>query len=574
MLRKSIPVLMSVLLFSLSPKVFAAIPPSQQASGQEGLNEQQERERKLREKIEKPLPKVENQEVLPQSQQPGAVGSQKTLIMKIVVSGNTILPPALINSIIQPFEGKELSVSDMQKVADLITDAYRQRGFITSRAIIPPQKVLGNTLELKIVLGLMGELQVRGNRYFKKSLFTKRVTLKKGDPFNYNTLRSDLFNINQYPDRNVKTTITPGQEQGETDVLFDVKDQLPIHVSFSYDDFGSKYLGKNRFTGTATDNNLLGFDDILTFQYQVSGAEDAYKLESFRYLVPVTNNTQVGFYSTRNQIELQEQFKALYARGKSDIYGGFVDQTLVNDPDLKIVADLGFDYKNVYNFLLNVESSRDIERVAKTGFNVDYTDSLYGRNIVNDEIDFGIPDIFGGARAVDPHSSILGSGGRFTKDVFDYLRLQSLPFDSTLLLKSEAQFSSDVLDSTEQYQLGGISNVRGFAPGEAVGDNGQTATAELGLPVYGIPKNIPIPLSSANLYDALRVALFYDWGHVFLRDPQPGEFKDRILDSYGCGLRLTLPEDFFFRLDFAWPVTGQPSDGHNEHTWVQVTKQF
>ncbi len=117
-----------------------------------------------------------------------------------------------------------------------------------------------------------------------------------------------------------------------------------------------------------------------------------------------------------------------------------------------------------------------------------------------------------------------------------------------------------MLDSTEQYQLGGISNVRGFAPGEAVGDNGQSATAELGLPVYGIPKDLRIPFSSAKLYDALRVAAFYDWGHVFLRDPQPGEFKDRILDDEGCGLRLTLPENFFFRLDFAWPVTGQPSD--------------
>ncbi len=97
----------------------------------------------------------------------------------------------------------------------------------------------------------------------------------------------------------------------------------------------------------------MGFDDILTFQYQRL-KRDAYRLESFRYLVPVTNNTQVGFYSTRNQIQLQEQFKDTMARGKSDIYGGFVNQTLDNDPDLKIVADLGFDYKDVYNFLLGV----------------------------------------------------------------------------------------------------------------------------------------------------------------------------------------------------------------------------
>ena len=229
-----------------------------------------------------------------QPQQPPVVGNQKTLINKIIVTGNTILPQSVIDSIIKPFEGKELTLTDMQKVADLITDAYRKKGFITTRAIIPPQKVANDTLELKVIVGLMGNLEIKGNHFFKKKLFSKRVTLKKGEPFNYNKLRSDLYNINQYPDRNVKAVITPGQEPGETDVLFDVKDQLPIHVTFSWDDFGSKYLGKDRYLGSVTDNNLLGIDDILTFQYQASEVRDAYKLESFRYLVPVTNTYAGG----------------------------------------------------------------------------------------------------------------------------------------------------------------------------------------------------------------------------------------------------------------------------------------
>ena len=574
MINKRLLAVLLILIFSFIPKSFSALPSaSQQASGQEGLSEQQERERKLQEKVEQPLPKPEEAPVVT-PQQPGAVGNEKTLIKTIVVTGNTILPQSQIDSITAPFENTEMSVTDMQKVADLITDAFRKNGFITTRAIIPPQKVVNNTLDLQVIVGLMGNLDVRGNRYFKKGLFIKRVTLKKGEPFNYNALRSDLYNINQYPDRNVKATITPGQEPGQTDILLDVKDQLPIHVGMSYDNFGSLYLGKHRFTGSVTDDNLLGLDDILTFQYQFSGIHDAYKLESFRYLLPVSTNTQVGFYSTRNQYVLQEQFKDTLARGKADIYGTFVNQTFYNQPDLKIVGNLGFDYKNVYNFLLGLESSRDLERVFKTGLNVDYTDYLMGRNIINDEIDEGAPGIMGGSIAEDPNSSVLGAGGKFTKDVLDYLRLQSLPFDSTLLLKSEAQFSSRTLNATEQYQLGGIANVRGFAPGEAVGDSGQTFTSEFGFPIYGMPKGIDLPFTHDNLYDALRLAAFYDWGHVNIRAPQPGEIKDRILDSYGCGARLTLPQNFSVRLDLAWPVTGQPSDSRHEYTWLQVTKQF
>jgi len=562
-------------LFFITPVVFAqTVPPSQQASGQESLRQMQERDKKLREKVERPRKEeaAPAQEPVVPSEEAGP--SEKALINKIIVYGNTILPQAEIFKITKPFEGKELTVRDMQKVADLVTDAYRKKGFITTRAILPPQKVENNTLELKVVEGLMGDLEVRGNRYFKKSLFTKRVALKKGQVFNYNSLRDDLRIINQYPDRNVKTVITPGKEPGQTDVVFDVKDRLPIHIGLSYDNYGSKYIEKNRYLATATDNNLLGFDDVLTFQYQTAEAR-AYRLLSLRYLVPVTKYTQVGIYGAHNQTTLKEEFKDLQARGKAKLYGAFVNQVLVNKEDLKITANGGFDYKDVYNFQLGVESSRDRLRIFKAGFNIDYADPWYGRNIFSNETDFGVPNIMGGLKAVDTRSSRLGAGGKFTKDLVDYLRLQRLPFDSTLFIKAEAQFASTTLPATEQYQLGGIVNVRGFGPGEAIGDSGQSLTGELSFPLYILPKSIKVPYYKTRLYDAIRIAGFFDWGHVAFRSAQPGEAKQRTLDSAGWGVRLNLPENFSVRLDFAWGIKGRPLvDEHHQHTWLQVSKEF
>lgn len=565
-----------ILVFAFATTALAQVPAQQQASGQEALRQQQEQDKKLRETLQQPKAQgtVVEQPVV-ETQEPEAADTTKVLINTITVSGNAILSQDEITKVTTPFEGKELSVRDMQKVADLVTDVYRKKGFITTRAILPPQQVTNNTLELNIVQGLMGNLEVKGNRYFKKSLFTKRVSLKKGEPFNYDKLRNDLNAINQFPDRNVKTVITPGQEPGQTDVVFDVKDRLPIHVGFSYDNFASKYIGKNRYTGTVTDNNLLGFDDILTFQYQTAEM-NAFRLTSLRYLAPVSKNTEVGFFVAQNQIELQEEFQDLQARGKSKLYSAFVNQTLLNEQNLKVVANAGFDYKDVFNYQLGVESSRDRLRVVKTGINVDYADQFNGRNIFNNEIAFGIPNIMGGMRDVDPRSSRAqsGSGALFTKDIVDLLRLQRMPFDSSLLLKSQFQFSGNVLPATEQFQLGGITNIRGFAPGEAVGDNGQSFTTELSLPLYMVPKSIPIPFSKAKLYDAVRFSGFYDWGSVQLRNPQAGEFKSRFIDSLGCGLRVNLPEDFFLRVDFAWGLNGTPSDGKDEHTWMQITKEF
>jgi hemolysin activation/secretion protein len=552
----------------------AQVPAAQQASGQESLRQLQENDQKFREKLEHKRINAEQDSNTTTETAEQIPEGEKALITTIHVTNNTILSNEEINKITYPFEGQTMSLRDMQKVADLITDKYRSKGFITSRAVLPPQQVVNNTLEIQIVEGVMGSLEVRGNRYFKKGLFLKRVSLKQGKIFNYNKLRNDLNTINQYPDRNVKTVITPGKESGQTDVVLEVKDRLPIHMGMMYDNYGSRYIGKSRFTGTLTHNNLLGFDDILTLQYQGTNAAH-YQLVFLRYLVPITKFTEMGVYTANNKIELGKEFAALEARGKSKVYGVFVNQTLLNEQTLKIVANAGFDYKDVFNFIFeNIETSRDRLRIAKLGFNVDYADAWGGRNIFNNEIDFGIPDIMSGLHKVDSRSSRAGAGGQFTKDIVDFLRLQRLPLETAFLFKSQAQFSSTVLPATEQYQLGGIANLRGFASGEAVGDSGQTITTELSVPLYLIPHSTPVPFSKAKLYDSLRTVFFYDWGHVSLRNPLPGETQDHSLSDIGVGLRLNLPENLSVRLDFAWPVSGKPSDDHNEHTWLQVKKDF
>jgi len=58
-------------------------------------------------------------------------------IKKIIVKGSTILSVGEINKIIRPFEGQMLGLRDMQKVVNLITEACRQKGFVTFRAILP-----------------------------------------------------------------------------------------------------------------------------------------------------------------------------------------------------------------------------------------------------------------------------------------------------------------------------------------------------------------------------------------------------------------------------------------------------
>lgn len=545
---------------------------AQTAEQIEKAQQEIEKEKILRERIEQQKKAPEVEEKLPAKEVAPAVVETKILVTKITVTGVTLLSEKEINDIVLPYQNKESTVREMQKIADLVTDAYRKKNYITSRAYLPPQRIKEGVMEIRAVEGITGDIQVKGNRYFKSPLLRNKIALKRGEPFNYETLRRGLSKINEQPDRNVKAVLMPGKEAGTTDVVLEVKDQLPIHIGFDWDNFGSRYINKDRYSVRFTHNNLLGLDDKLFFQYQLSES-GRYFLKNIRYLLPVTSNCEIGASASLSRIKLGRELKDSDARGKSKIYSLFVNNSLINRENLELTLNLGFDYKDIINYQSQAVTSHDRIRIVKTGLDLDMTDN-FGRTILSDVIEVGIPNIMGGLDKQDSRSSHSGAGGKFVKNSLNFLRLNNFVFGSKLLFKTQFQYSPYILTASEQFQIGGVANVRAYPPAEAVGDRGCTLTAEWSIPPYLIPKNIKVPFSKAKFYDAFRTVIFYDWATARQRRPGAGEEKNKTLRGVGCGLRFNLPENFSVRLDFAWPLDNTPTDGDHMHTWAQVSKSF
>ncbi|MCU0652366.1 MAG: BamA/TamA family outer membrane protein [Candidatus Omnitrophica bacterium] len=532
--------------------------------------ELQQKEEKLRDKIETPrkAPEKEELPVLPTVPE----SAEKTLIKKINVTGATTLSKKEIDKIVLPFENQELNLKQMQEVANLITDLYRQKGYVNSLAYLPPQDIKQGILEIKVVEVALGEVEIKGNRYFKTTLLRGKIPLKKGEPFNYNLLRKGLIEINKQPDRNARAVLAAGKDPGTTDVILEVKDRLPIHVGFSMDNSGSRYIDKYRYAVKFNHNNLLGLDDKLNFQYQLAQAS-RYFLKSISYLLPVKLGWEVGAAAFFSRVKLGKELKDSDVRGRTKLYSLFVNRSLIDMENFDLGMSLGFDYKDIINYQLGAVTSHDRLRVAKIDLNADISDN-FGRTIVTNGVDFGIPDIMGGLAAKDINSSRSGAGGKFIKNTINLLRLQKMPFSSTVLWKNQIQISPYILTAAEQFQIGGIANVRGYPPAEAIGDQGYSMTWEWSFPLYFVPKEIKVPFSKAKLYDAFRLAMFYDWANTRLRRPAASERKNETLRGWGCGARFNLPEDFSFRVDLGWPLDNTPSDGNRLHTWVQVSKDF
>jgi hemolysin activation/secretion protein len=538
-------------------------PSSQSAGGIQAQEEQQQKEQQLEKQIKSKKKATPEAAVTPNAALPEE--GQKTLVKAIDVKGATLIPQRVVDNIIKNYEGKELSLRDMQKVCDLITDEYRKRGRVTSRAYMPPQTISAQEAILVIIVieGKVGTIDVKGNKYFSSQLIKRRLEVKPGEYFDYAALQRALVEINDHTDRFVKVGLVPGKEPGTTDLIVEVQDRIPLHVGLENDDFGSKYMHYLRNTFTAQDNNLTGLDDKLFFQYQRSLGQ-YYSSPYVSYTAPINNKFDAGAYWLWSDTKLGKEYKSLDIKGKTSIGGPFFNYEAINADAVNLKLTGGFDYKRVTNYENGEVISRDEDRVLKGGINLDTTDK-FGRTVFTLEEDVGMTG--GGLYDKDPLATEPGAGAKFQKLSGYLYRLQPMPFSSDILWKNAFQYTNYNLLSVEQMQLGGISNVRGYDPASYAGDSGVTSSLDWSFPLYCLPKDTIVPHSKSTFYDATRLVIFYDVGHASLHSPTGDGKPSETLQSLGYGIRFNLLENFSARVEVAYPLNPEGESSHAHLYW-------
>lgn len=550
--------------------VFSENPPSAQTMG--GLTRQEEAVQKegyLRDKIAEEkaaLPGVVFQEIsFPDS-------GVEALVKEIVVQGVTLLTAGEIERVISSFHGRKLSLTDMQNVVVLLTAIYRRKGYVTSFAYLPAQTIKDGVLKIIVVEGRLGELKIQGNRYVKTSALEKKIKLEPRGYFDYSALQRSLIYINEHPDRLARAVLVPGKEPGTTDIVIEVQDRWPVHLGFEYDNFGSRYIEKDRFALVGEHNNLLGFDDQILIKFQRSES-DFYQFRNATYLFPLGETAVAGAHFSRSKLKLGREFTDVDARGRAALAGIFLHKTLVTRANFNLRCNFGFDYKHLKNFLSGALSSKDELRVFKNGFDLDVNDPA-GRTLIVSELAVGAPRMFGALASKDDICSRAGAGGKFFKGVFNVFRLQKMPFSSVVLLKTSGQYTNYSLPAAEQFQLGGAASVRGYPPAEHSGDKGVFMSGEWSLPSYFFPEDIKAPYTKHSLFSALRFVVFYDWATVHLNKVLAGDKKHQTLKGYGFGARFNVNDNIFVRLEFGYPLGKTPSDDEHLHPCIGVNWKF
>ena len=547
------PFLIFSLAFStLIPNAMTAEGPS--FSEQAGTLEKELREREVKKRLEEiKLPEIENKIVQEEGEE---LISTEFQVNKIHITGSTVFHQADIDQLKAFYENQTSSLVKLKSLAKDITSYYRTRGYVTSRAIVPPQKLEGNEVEIRIYEGKVGDVKIEGLKHTKESLIRRRFHIQSGQILRYQDIERRLAALNVNPDRTVRVVMLPGEKPETTDIILKIGDRFPYHAGYGFNNLGTESAGILRQSVTATATNLLGWDDQLSTRFEISERGD-FKGETANYLTPLDSRGDlISIDFSHVDIELGKNLKSFNAKGRALVFGPTLVLPFLQTQFLTGEWDMGFDYKRIRTLLSGTPFSKDDLRVFRFGPNFIENDQS-GRTIFTNNFQIAFGTFMGGLDDNDPAASRPEADGHFWQYNVALGRLQNIWNGTQAIGRGSAQFSPHRLVPAQQFRLGGFDTVRGYPEGDFLGDYGYQGTFELRVPPYFIPSDWKWPGSQHSIRDTVREVAFVDYGAGFLNDPFEIELKSQHLMGIGGGLRIAITDHLRARIDWGVPVSGK-----------------
>lgn len=471
------------------------------------------------------------------SQQPAdATSGGATVVVKgFNINPSEIIPKEELDKITQPYIGKSVTINDLKGIINEINKVYVKKGFITARAFLPPQTVKNGTVDIKLVEGHIGNINIEGNKWTRRNYIIGKLHQKDGDLFSLQTLEKDILKFNRTNQVKLRANLKPGKEFGTTDINLVANDPMPWHVTPTFDNTGRRTVGVLRGgIGISTDS-LLGYRDQFVMGYSRAKSTDvAYS----SYSLPVGNyGTRIGGNFAFSNIKITSgPFKDFNIEGNSYNYGGFITHPFIQTRRFDLIGDIGVNFRQSTTFFDEVTLFTTQVRSLTVGLSCDIRDK-YGRTNIRNSFVNGL--------------DLLGGNARFFKYNGNLTRIHSFGKGIVGIFRAACQLTDDRLPPIEQFQVGGSSTVRGYSEGLLIGDNGYLFSAELRFPLPFLPKQV----GKLKLRDRIRGLVFVDHGAAFVDDGDiTSPHHNNYLTSVGMGLRGSITKYLSGRVDWGFAL--------------------
>ncbi|WP_417836297.1 ShlB/FhaC/HecB family hemolysin secretion/activation protein [Thalassospira tepidiphila] len=468
-----------------------------------------EQQRKLRE-----LTPPEEDEESPKEVAPS--DGQCILIDQISLSKNDVISSGDIPEILEDFEGRCLTTTDLEQLLAAVNDALRGSGFITTRAYLQPQELANQVLEITIVEGRIEDILLGDNTTEDKTQLSFAFPNSSGDLLNIRDIEQGLDQMNRLRSNNAKMQVSPGTQAGLSVVNVTNEATRPYRFTFGRDNSGSSSTGKLQNTAAMTADNVLSINDAWSLNYSKTARDfgSATLSESLSGVLSVPIGYSTLTYSGsyyRYSTLVSGDTQDFMTSGLSTSHKFEISHIIHRDQTSKTRLDLSLTTKRSRNYIEDVlvnTSSRDLV-VGRTA--IAHSARLLG-GIGSIELGFEKGLKILGALEDQPDQESDAPKAQFRKwdlDVNYQHPFQIGQQAFSLSTSTRWQYTPDTLFGTERIGIGGQYSVRGFRDDTLSGDIGGYVRNELvwssAAAAFGLPDNI---LNNVQPYGA------FDWGWI------------------------------------------------------------
>lgn len=476
-----------------------------------------------------------------------------------------------LQAITQPYIGREVTLGDLEALAQAITTRYRERGYFLAQAVVPVQTVQDGVVEISVIEGRLGKVDVivaPDAPIAEARVRAFLAPVQPGDAVNAQSYERAMLLLSDQPGIRVGSSLQEGTQPGTTDLSVEVTAARRWVFTAEADNHGTKESGRYRIGGSARWLSPFGLGDNLDLRAMVSN-DSGLVFGRAAYEAPIgASGLRAGVGLARVNYELGGQFADLDAQGTADVLDFSLNYPLIRQRQQNLFLRLGADVKDLTDELQAVGfTSKKRVHGLGLGWTWERRDEVLGGGywassgtLYRGKLDIRDPQTL----AFDQSVGGRRTEGDFTKLSFLVSRLQAVVPRHSLYLSLGGQWASKNLDASEKLALGGARAVRAYPSGEVLADEG----------VIGIVEwrwSYNEELTPFVFYDAARGKL--------ARDPTPFDGVNRLsLRGYGVGVSWARPGNFAINATLAWRDGTRPAQtdggGRNPRLYVQAQKAF
>jgi len=505
---------------------------------------EEERQRQLEKQHKEMLERQPQQIEIPQAQTPEAPVDDSVCMQidTITFKGAALLSESAKTRLIKPYAGRCLSMRNIKDLIRDITNYYVAEGYVTTRAYVAPQDLSKHTLEITVVEGTIEGIKLNDGSPANQLRVSAAFPGLTGKPLNLRDIEQGLDQLNRLPSSNAKMEIVPGTEPGTSSIVITDQQAKTWRARTSVDNSGQKSTGVNQYTVSLDKDNLIGVNDLLTFNWSAD-ADTLVDFErhqgessSFYYSVPLGYWTVTGSasffdyhtYLTGNGVKY-------LSTGNTTNYTLDVSRVLRRDADGKTTGGVAFTTKKINNFLEGERLKASSYDLSILKSNLDHDQRLLGGVFnLGVEYNLGLPVLDAPA---DKTGKLTAPKHEFYKFIFSggYTRpFAVLKHDFSFSTRGQVQWTPDTLYNSERLSLGSRYTVRGFQQDSLSGDSGGYVRNELSTPVLPADKQ---PDWLTKTIGAPETYLGYDAG--FIHRDKSDAYERGTLQGLALGMRAS-----------------------------------